>query len=69
MKKMLEKFQSAKFIFTRKAKDQKGATMVEYALMVALIAVVAVSAVTVIGTSAKAKFNSVVTSLGGTPAP
>ena len=36
-----------------------GATMVEYALMVALIAVVCIAAVTLIGTSAKTKFSSV----------
>lgn len=48
--------------------DESGATMVEYALMVALIAVVCIAAVTVIGTSAKAKFNSAATALGGTAA-
>ena len=36
-----------------------GATMVEYALMVALIAVVCIAAVTLIGTSANSKFSQV----------
>jgi len=40
-------------------RDQKGATMVEYALMVALIAAVAVTAVTLVGTNVTAKFNAV----------
>jgi pilus assembly protein Flp/PilA len=40
-----------------------GATMVEYALMVALIAVVCIAAVTLIGTSARTKFSSVGTTL------
>jgi pilus assembly protein Flp/PilA len=40
-----------------------GATMVEYALMVALIAVVCIAAVTLIGSSARTKFSSVGTTL------
>ncbi|MGB9587201.1 MAG: Flp family type IVb pilin [Armatimonadota bacterium] len=40
-------------------KDEEGATMVEYALMLALIAVVCILAVTLIGTSARDKFNQV----------
>jgi len=49
--------------------DEEGATMVEYALMLALIAVVCIGAVTAIGTAAKGKFNESTTSLGGTAAP
>ncbi len=41
-----------------------GATMVEYALMVALIAVVCIAAVTLIGTNAKTKFSTVGNSIG-----
>lgn len=44
-------------------KSQKGATMVEYALMVALIAAVCVGAVTSIGTKADAVFQDIVTKL------
>jgi pilus assembly protein Flp/PilA len=39
--------------------DDDGATMVEYALMLALIAVVCILAVTTIGTSANTIFNSI----------
>jgi len=39
--------------------SQKGATMVEYALMAALIAAVAVTAVTLAGTNVTAEFNKV----------
>jgi len=39
-------------------KDEEGATMVEYALMLALIAVVCIATVTIIGTNAKAKFQN-----------
>ena len=37
-------------------KDEEGATMVEYALMLALIAMVCIVAVTAIGTSASGLF-------------
>jgi len=39
--------------------EERGATAVEYALMVALIAVVIILAVTFIGTSASTKFSQV----------
>ncbi len=39
--------------------------MVEYALMVALIAVVCIAAVTLIGNNAKTKFSTVGSSIGG----
>lgn len=42
-----------------RAADEGGATAVEYALMVALIAVVIIAAVAFIGTSASQQFNSV----------
>jgi Flp pilus assembly pilin Flp len=38
--------------------------MVEYALMVALIAIVAIAAVTLIGTNVTTKFSEVATSVG-----
>lgn len=37
--------------------DERAATMVEYALMIALIAIVCIAAVELIGTNAKAKFD------------
>jgi pilus assembly protein Flp/PilA len=42
-----------------RAQEERGATAVEYALMVALIAVVIIAAVTFIGTSASDKFDQV----------
>ncbi|MDD5633087.1 MAG: Flp family type IVb pilin [Methylococcales bacterium] len=44
---------------------QKGATMVEYAIMVALIAIVAIAAVTLLGQNVSGTFNSVASSLPG----
>jgi pilus assembly protein Flp/PilA len=45
--------------------DEKGASLVEYALLVALIAVVCIAAVTLLGNNASSKFNSVGQSIGG----
>jgi pilus assembly protein Flp/PilA len=42
-----------------RASEERGATAVEYALMVALIAVVIILAVTFLGTSARDKFQEV----------
>jgi pilus assembly protein Flp/PilA len=44
-------------------KDEKGATMVEYGLMVALIAVVCIGAVIVIGSQLNITFDGVGTAL------
>jgi pilus assembly protein Flp/PilA len=52
----------AKFV-TRFVKDESGATAIEYGLIVALIAVVIITAVTAVGTNLKAKFDSVNSSL------
>jgi pilus assembly protein Flp/PilA len=48
-----------------RAQEEHGATAVEYALMVALIAVVIILAVTFIGTSAEEKFNEVGSAVDG----
>ena len=44
-------------------KDEEGATMVEYALMLSLIAVVCIVAVTLVGTNANAIFNDIASKL------
>ena len=44
-------------------KDDKGATMVEYAMMVALIAVVCLVAVTTLGTTVRDRFLAIVAGL------
>ncbi|MFV0525528.1 MAG: Flp family type IVb pilin [Acidimicrobiales bacterium] len=41
------------------AKTDRGASLVEYALLVALIAVVCIGAVTMLGSAAKGKFSTV----------
>ena len=43
----------------RLARDEEGASLVEYVLMVALIAVVCIAAVTLLGQAAKGKFEVV----------
>jgi pilus assembly protein Flp/PilA len=45
--------------------EEHGATAVEYALMVALIAVVIILAVTFVGTSTSAKFSEVGSAVNG----
>lgn len=44
-------------------KKEEGATMVEYGLMLALIAIVCIAAVTLVGTSVQSIFNSAASSL------
>jgi len=47
------------YIQLRLARDERGATLVEYALLVALIAVVCIAAIALIGNEASTKFSSV----------
>ncbi len=49
----------APYIRARFGKDERGASLVEYALLVALIAVVCIVAITFLGNSASSKFSSV----------
>ena len=63
---MIEKlqFMTIMLINDVKAKrDERGATAVEYGLMVALIAVVIIAAVTTLGTNLNTKFTSVGTAV------
>lgn len=50
--------------FRTRAHEERGATAVEYALMVALIAAVIIVAVRLIGTSAEKKFTEVGNAVG-----
>ena len=59
MLKQLTKFQVALF----HAKDERGATAVEYGLLVSLIAVAIVIVVTALGGKLNATFNTVVTAV------
>ena len=49
--------------FLAMLKDDEGATLVEYGLVVSLIAVAAIIAVTAVGTSIKGTFNNISTQL------
>ena len=46
------------------AKSERGASLVEYALLVALIAVVCIAAVTMLGGAANTKFSKVGSAIG-----
>ena len=46
-------------LMNRFAKDESGATAIEYGLIAALIAVVIIAALTAVGTSLKGKFGEV----------
>jgi pilus assembly protein Flp/PilA len=43
--------------------SERGASLVEYALLVALIAVVCIAAVTLLGSAAEEKFSSIATTI------
>lgn len=45
--------------------DERGASLVEYALLVALIAVVCIAAVTLLGGNASEKFSTIADSISG----
>ena len=53
-----------KFI-SRFAKNESGATAIEYGLIAALIAVVCIAGFQLIGTNMSTKLNTIATSLGG----
>jgi pilus assembly protein Flp/PilA len=52
----------SKFV-TRFINDESGATAIEYGLIVALIAVVIITAVTAVGTNLNTKFNAAATAI------
>ena len=54
----------ASYLRARFSENERGASLVEYALLVALIAVVCIAAVTMLGGNAKSKFSSVGSSIG-----
>ena len=49
----------ATYVRARFGKDERGASLVEYALLVALIAVVCIVAITFVGRQASTKFSGV----------
>jgi len=52
-----------KNLITRFAKDESGATAIEYGLIAALISVAIIVALTSVGTNLTAKFTSIATTL------
>ena len=50
---------------TSLTKSERGASLVEYALLVALIAVVVIGAVTLLGNTAETTFSDVSSEIGG----
>lgn len=55
---MMTQFEIFKAWLTAKAKTDRGASLVEYALLVALIAVVCIFAISFLGNQADEKFSS-----------
>lgn len=53
-------------LFARFAKDESGATAIEYGLIAALIAVTIIGGATLLGQNVNAKFNQVANAIGGT---
>ncbi len=49
--------------------EESGQGMVEYALILALVSVVAITVLSPIGTQIKVKLNDILDDLGGTPVP
>ena len=54
----------APYLRARFGRDERGASLVEYALLVALIAVICIVAIAFLGKSASSKFSSVGSSVG-----
>ncbi len=54
-----------KHLTTDLVRDEEGASLVEYVLLVALIAVVCIAAITLLGQSAKGKFETTAGAIKG----
>jgi pilus assembly protein Flp/PilA len=50
---------SLRLLKSADSEDERGATLVEYALLVALIAIVCIGAVTLLGSSVSGQFSSI----------
>jgi pilus assembly protein Flp/PilA len=60
---VLEQLQVIAVWLRARVGDDRGASLVEYALLVALIAVVCIAAITLLGKNASGKFSSVANSI------
>ena len=61
---MITTYQMFRAWVTSRIDDERGASLVEYALLVALIAVVCVAAVTALGTTTSDKFSEISSGIG-----
>ena len=66
MVKLFVTLETLAFVARDRIREEKGATAVEYGLMVGLIAVVIIVAVTALGGRLNTLFTNITTSLGGT---
>ncbi len=66
MVKLFVTLETLAYFAKERLRAEKGATAVEYGLMVGLIAVVIIAAVIALGGRLNTLFTSIVTSLGGT---
>jgi pilus assembly protein Flp/PilA len=55
-------------VIAKDSRSERGASMVEYALLVALIAVVAIGAVTLLGQNVSGQLNEAARGIGAAPA-
>ncbi len=62
---MITQYNFLKTWLTSLTKTERGASLVEYALLVALIAVVVIGAVTLLGSTAEDTFSDVSSEIGG----
>ena len=61
---MFDTFEYVRIRLTAMAKTERGASAVEYGLLVALIAIIIIVAVTLLGNNLSAIFNKTATSIG-----
>ena len=61
---MYDIYTYARIRFTAMAKTERGASAVEYGLLVALIAIIIIAAVTLLGSNLKSIFNKTANSIG-----
>ena len=64
---MLVSLESLKGLLSNWVVDEEGASLVEYVLLVALIAVVCIAAVSLLGQAARDKFKTTTTTLNQSP--
>ena len=61
---MITTYQFLRGWLTSRIDDERGASLVEYALLVALIAVVCIAAVTALGSTTSQKFSEIDSAIG-----